>query len=93
MIPEKERRLVMAMELTLEEIESGIALVRGFVEDIEHTRIGLVITSHPDYSQIYGILDNLRELVKEYRTDLGNEYGHTHDTSDWFDMTIRPFGK
>jgi hypothetical protein len=53
----------------------------------------LVITSHPDYSQIYGILDNLRELVNEYRTDLGNEYGHTHDTGDWFDMTIRPFGK
>ena len=69
----------MIMDLTLEEMEKGIEAVKGFVEDMEHTRIGIVIKDHPDFGQIYNILNNLRILVQEYKRDLYEEYGHTHD--------------
>jgi hypothetical protein len=69
----------MIMDLTLEEMEKGIETVKGFVEDMEHTRIGIIIKDHPDFGQIYKILNNLRILVQEYKRDLYEEYGHSHD--------------
>jgi hypothetical protein len=71
------------MELTLDELESGIGLVKGFMEDLERTRFKDSIRSHPDFGQIYGILDNLRKLVGEHRVGLYETYGHTHETNDW----------
>ena len=71
------------MELTLDELESGIGLVKGFMEDLELTRFKDSIRSHPDFGQIYGILDNLRKLVGEHRVGLYETYGHTHETNDW----------
>ena len=69
----------MIMDLTLEEMEKGIETVKGFVEDMEHTRIGIIIKDHPDFGQIYNILNNLRILVQEYKRDLYEEYGHIHE--------------
>lgn len=71
------------MELTLDELESGIGLIKGFMEDLERTRFKDSIRTHPDFDQIYGILDNLRQLVEEYKRDLYEEYGHVHETIDW----------
>jgi hypothetical protein len=68
-----------AMDLTLEEMEKGIESIKGFVEDMENTKIGIIIKDHPDFGQIYNILNNLRILVQEYKRDLYEEYGHTHD--------------
>ena len=68
-----------AMDLTLEEMEKGIESIKGFVEDMENTKIGIIIKDHPDFGQIYNILNNLRTLVQEYKRDLYEEYGHTHD--------------
>jgi hypothetical protein len=76
---EQEITKAMAMDLTLEELEKGVETVRGFVEDMENTRIGIIIKDHPDFGQIYNILNNLRILVQEYKRDLYEEYGHTHD--------------
>jgi hypothetical protein len=69
----------MIMDLTLEEMGKGIETIKGFVEDMEHTRIGVIIKDHPDFGEIYGILNNLRILVQEYKRDLYEEYGHSHD--------------
>lgn len=71
------------MDLTLEEMQSGIGLIKGFMEDLERTRFKDSIRTHPDFDKIYGILDNLRQLVEEYKRDLYDEYGHTHKTDDW----------
>ena len=71
------------MDLTLEEMQSGIGLIKGFMEDLERTRFKDSIRTHPDFDKIYGILDNLRQLVEEYKRDLYDEYGHTHETKDW----------
>ena len=68
-----------AMDLTLEEMEKGIESIKGFIEDMENTKIGIIIKDHPDFGQIYNILNNLRILVQEYKRDLYEEYGHTHD--------------
>ena len=68
-----------AMDLTLEEMEKGIESIKGFVEDMENAKIGVIIKDHPDFGQIYNILNNLRILVQEYKRDLYEEYGHTHD--------------
>ena len=59
----------MAMDLTLEELEKGVETVKGFIEDMEHTRIGVVIKDHPDFGQIYKILDNLKILVQQWKED------------------------
>ena len=69
----------MIMDLTLEEMEKGIKSIKGFVEDMENAKIGVIIKDHPDFGQIYNILNNLRILVQEYKRDLYEEYGHTHD--------------
>ena len=71
------------MDLTLEEMQSGIGLIKGFMEDLERTRFRDSIRTHPDFDKIYGILDNLRQLVEEYKRDLYEEYGHVHETDDW----------
>jgi len=71
------------MDLTLEQMESGIVLIKGFIEDLQHSVMGYMVTSHPDYDSINGILNNLRLLVEEYKRDLYDEYGHTHSTNDW----------
>lgn len=71
------------MELTLDELESGIGLIKGFMEDLERTRFKDSIRTHPDFDKIYGILDNLRKLVGEHRMGLYETYGHTHKTDDW----------
>ena len=71
------------MDLTLEEMQSGIGLIKGFMEDLERTRFKDSIRTHPDFDKIYGILDNLRQLVEEYKRDLYEEYGHVHETDDW----------
>ena len=71
------------MELTLDELESGIGLIKGFMEDLERTRFKDSIRTHPDFDKIYDILDNLRKLVEEYKKDLYDEYGHSHETKDW----------
>jgi len=71
------------MDLTLEEMQSGIGLIKGFMEDLERTRFKDSIRTHPDFDKIYGILDNLRQLVEEYKRDLYEEYGHVHETIDW----------
>ena len=68
-----------AMDLTLEEMEKGIESIKGFIEDMENTKIGIIIKDHPDFGQIYNILNNLRILVQEYKRDLYVEYGHSHD--------------
>lgn len=68
-----------AMDLTLEEMEKGIESIKGFIEDMENTKIGIIVKDHPDFGQIYNILNNLRILVQEYKRDLYEEYGHTHD--------------
>jgi hypothetical protein len=68
-----------AMDLTLEELEKGIGIIKAFVEDMDKSRIGVIIKDKPDFGQFYNILDNLRDLVKEYKRDLYEEYGHTHD--------------
>lgn len=69
----------MIMDLTLEEMGKGIETIKGFVEDMEHTKIGVIIKDHPDFGEIYNILNNLRILVQEYKRDLYEEYGHSHD--------------
>jgi hypothetical protein len=76
------------MDLTLEEMESGIVLIKGFIEDLQHSVMGYMVTSHPDYDSINGILDNLRLLIAEYKRDLYEDfvnttYGHGHETNDW----------
>ena len=71
------------MELTLDELESGIGLIKGFMEDLERTRFKDSIRTHPDFDKIYGILDNLRLLVGVYQKDINDDYGHTHKTDDW----------
>jgi len=71
------------MELTLDELESGIGLIKGFMEDLERTRFKDSIRTHPDFDKIYGILDNLRLLVGVYQKDVNNKYGHVHETKDW----------
>ena len=71
------------MDLTLNELESGIGLIKGFIEDLERTRFKDSVRSHPDFNQIYGILDNLRLLVGVYQKDMDDDYGHTHNTTDW----------
>jgi hypothetical protein len=76
------------MDLTLEEMESGIVLIKGFIEDLQHSVMGYMVTSHPDYDSINGILNNLRLLVAEYKRDLYEDfvnttYGHGHKTNDW----------
>ena len=76
---EQEISKEKAMDLTLEEMEKGIETIKGFVEDMENTRIGVIIKDHPDFGQIHNILNNLRILVQEYKRDLYEEYGHTHD--------------
>ena len=68
-----------AMDLTLEEMEKGIESIKGFIDDMENTKIGIIVKDHPDFGQIYNILNNLRILVQEYKRDLYEEYGHTHD--------------
>ena len=70
------------MDLTLEEMQSGIGLIKGFMEDLERTRFKDSIRTHPDFDKIYGILDNLRQLVEEYKRDLYEEFGHVHETID-----------
>lgn len=70
------------MDLTLEEMQSGIGLIKGFMEDLERTRFKDSIRTHPDFDKIYGILDNLRQLVAEYKRDLYEEFGHVHETID-----------
>jgi len=76
------------MDLTLEEMESGIVLIKGFIEDLQHSVMGYMVTSHPDYDSINRILNNLKLLVAEYKRDLYEDvvdttYGHGHKTSDW----------
>jgi hypothetical protein len=71
------------MDLTLDELGNGIGLIKGFMEDLERTRFRDSIRTHPDFDQIYGILDNLRKLVGEHRMGLYETYGHTHNTNDW----------
>jgi hypothetical protein len=76
------------MDLTLEEMESGIVLIKGFIEDLQHSVMGYMVTSHPDYDSINGILDNLRLLIAEYKRDLYEDFvdttnGKTHETDDW----------
>jgi hypothetical protein len=66
---EQEITKAMAMDLTLEELEKGVETVRGFIEDMEHTRIGVIIKDHPDFSEIYKILDNLKALVQQWKED------------------------
>jgi hypothetical protein len=76
------------MDLTLEEMESGIVLIKGFIEDLQHSVMGYMVTSHPDYDSINGILDNIRLLIAEYKRDLYEDDedttdGKTHNTNDW----------
>jgi hypothetical protein len=47
-----------------------------------------MVTSHPDYDSINGILDNIRLLIAEYKRDLYEDFvdttnGKTHNTNDW----------
>lgn len=67
------------MDLTLEEMGKGISIIEKFVMDMEKSKIGVVIKDSPDFSQIYNILNNLSLLVEEYKRDVYEEYGHTHD--------------
>jgi hypothetical protein len=59
----------MIMDLTLDELEKGVEVVKGFIEDMEHTRIGVIIKDYPDFSEIYKILDNLKILVQQWKED------------------------
>ena len=59
----------MAMDLTLDELEKGVGTVKGFIEDMEYSRIGIIIKDHPDFEQIYKILDNLKILVQQWKED------------------------
>lgn len=71
------------MDLTLEEMENGIDLIKGFIEDLQYSVMGYMVTSHPDHNNIKNILNNFRLLVGVYQKDLDVSYGHTHETSDW----------
>jgi len=66
---EQEISKEKAMDLTLEELEKGVETVKGFIEDMEHSRIGVIIKDHPDFGQIYNILDNLKTLVQLWKED------------------------
>jgi len=83
MLPDKEWLKIMAIELTLDEMSNGVVLIKGFIEDLQHSVMGYMVTSHPDYNSINGILNSISELIEEYKRDLYDEYGHTHETSDW----------
>ena len=58
-----------AMDLTLEELEKGIGTIKAFVEDMDKSRIGVIIKDKPDFGQFYNILDNLRNLVEQWKED------------------------
>ena len=58
-----------AMDLTLEELEKGIGIIKAFVEDMDKSRIGVIIKDKPDFGQFYNILDNLRNLVEQWKED------------------------
>lgn len=58
-----------AMDLTLEELEKGIGTIKAFVEDMDKSRIGVIIKDKPDFGQFYNILDNLRYLVEQWKED------------------------
>ena len=88
MLSDKERLEIMAIELTLDEMSNGVVLIKGFIEDLQHSVMGYMVTSHPDYNSINGILDSISELIKLYKQDLYDDfvdstYGHGHKTNDW----------
>lgn len=58
-----------AMDLTLEELEKAIPMIKKFVKDMEDSKIGVVIKDHPDYGFIQKVLDNLRILVEQWKQD------------------------
>lgn len=58
-----------AMDLTLAELEKAIPMIKKFVEDMEYSRIGVVIKDHPDYDFIQRVLDNLRIMVEQWKRD------------------------
>ena len=71
-----------SLNLSLNELESGIGLIKGFMEDLERTRFKDSIRTHPDFDKIYNILENLR-LVVSWEKEVKVGYGHTHKTDDW----------
>ena len=88
MLPEKERLQIMAIELTLDEMSKGVVLIKGFIDDLQHSVMGYMVTSHPDYNSINGILDSISGLIELYKQDLYDDfvdstYGHSHETNDW----------
>lgn len=70
------------LNLSLNELENGVVLIKGFIEDLRHSVMGYMVTSHPDYDSINRILDNLR-LVVSWEKEVKVDYGHTHETNDW----------
>jgi hypothetical protein len=66
---EQEISKTMAMDLTLEELEKGIGTIKAFVEDMDKSKIGVIIKDKPDFEQFYIILDNLRDLVEQWKED------------------------
>lgn len=66
---EQEISKEKAMDLTLDELEKGIPIVKGFIEDMESSKIGVIIKNHPDFDFIYQILENLRIMVEQWKRD------------------------
>jgi hypothetical protein len=66
---EQEITKEQAMDLTLEELEKGIPIVKKFVQDMEENKIGVVIKDHPDFSFIYTVLDDLRKMVEQWKAE------------------------
>ena len=91
MLPDKERLEIMAIELTLDEMSNGVVLIKGFIDDLQHSVMGYMVTSHPDYNSINGILNSISGLIELYKQDLYDDdddfvsttYGHGHKTDDW----------
>ena len=90
MLPDKERLEIMAIELTLDEMSNGVVLIKGFIDDLQPSVMGYMVTSHPDYNSINGILNSISGLIELYKQDLYDDddfvsttYGHGHKTDDW----------
>lgn len=66
---EQEISKEKAMDLTLEELEKGIPILKGFIQDMENSKIGVIIKDHPDFGFIYQILENLRIMVEQWKRD------------------------
>lgn len=58
-----------AMDLTLVELEKAIPMIKKFVSDMEHSKIGVIIKDHPDFDFIQRVLDNLRVMVEQWKRD------------------------